>query len=1142
MKISRPRGIFPYKIPFKYDLKMKLTTLLLVVSLFTANANSYSQNTKITLHLDNVTVEELFSEIESLTDFRFLYNHLKVDFNQKVSVNAEKQSISDILETLFSDTNIYFNVRKKLIILKTRETQKKAVPVSSTDLDRTVLQTSVQGTITDQNGQPLPGASIVEKGTANGTQSDFDGNFTLTVADENATLVVSYIGFATTEVMINGQTTLNVSLDESAAGLDEVVVTALGIKRQRKSLTYSSQNVDLETIDEVRPTQNLVNGLQGKVAGLSILRTGNGVSGGSRVNLRGNRSIDGSSQPLYVIDGVPVGGDISDINPDDIATMNVLKGGNAAALYGSRANNGAIIITTKSGGTNRLSLDFGVTTTLETGKVLFDFQDQYGQGVGGTYYALDGSPLSGSLESWGQALDGSLVPHWSPDPSKQGVLLPYSSHPNRHANFMQTGSTTVYSLSASAGSEKSQLYFGYTNDSRKGIMPGNELKRNSISVKLNQKFIKDKLVLDAKMNYIRTDLDNELSTGGNFSNPWRQVYRIPTNISIQELKQFEYTAEDGSVLQNFWLPGSNGGANPYWVTNRNLSEQFTNRILSYASLTYNFTDKLSLMARSAFETSSTYQETRFYNDTYIIAQNGAYTTQNSHFYDWNTDFLLSYNDEISENLKYSLNVGGNNRQVNGRSVSTDNNGLSVPNVFALANALQPTFSESINRKEVQSLYAFGQTSFKDMVFLDLTYRNDWSSSLPEANRSFGYYSAGLGAVISDMFKFGDGFNYLKLRASYAEVGNDTGAFRLSRAAELQPGGLISLSPVLPNENLKAEKTVSQEVGFDARFFNSRVGLDFTYYKTNSTDQLFAQEVPLGSGVRSRFLNGADIQNNGIEMILTAKPVLTENFSWDLTLNFAKNNSEVVELAEGLDRLAISDGSFGIKNMQLTVGSKWGDFYSRGFVRDAQGRIIVAANGLPETTQGKSVVVSNFNPDWLGGVRNTLQYKGLSMSFLIDIRQGGSVISQSLAKLSADGLLERTVPGRDGTLVVGQNIFGTNGAVKADGSPNDIQVRSEDLWRALGKSEDPIGEPFVEDASNIRLRELSLGYSIPYGVLDKIGLSQGKISLVGSNLFFFSRKASFDPEISTSTGTNDEGYEYYSPPFTSSLGLNVKFGF
>ena len=1129
----------------KTGLKVKLTAFLLMVSLFQVQASSYGQRTKLSLDLEDAGIGQVFDEIEDVSEFRFLFESGRIDLDRKISIKVSERKITDVLAILFAGTDVDYKIRGRQIILTKKRlgaSLPKGDTIDSYTNGKTVLQQQVTGIVTDADGAPLPGANILEKGTTNGVQSGFDGNFSIGVSDENAVLVVSYIGFATREVPLNGRTDLDIALEESAAGLDEVVVTALGVKRQQKSLTYSTQNVDLETLDEIRPVQNLVNSLQGKVAGLSIVRTGNGVSGSSRVNLRGNRSIGGSSQPLYVVDGVPIGGDISDISPDDIASINVLKGGNAAALYGSRANNGAIIVTTKSGRAGRMSIDLNVTTTMETGKILFDYQNEYGQGVGGSYYDDDGNPLSGSLESWGQRLNGRLVPTWSPDPANQGKLIPYSANPDRLADFMQTGSTLVYNLAVRAGTEKSQVYFGYTNDNRKGIMPGNELKRHNVNLKLNQKLIDDKLVLDAKLNFIRTDLDNELSTGGNFENPWRHVYRIPNNIRIQDLKQFEYVAPDGNVRQNYWLPGANGGANPYWVANRNLTEQFTNRFLSYASLTYNFTKKLSLMARSAFETSATYEETRFYNDTYVIAQNGEYETLNTHFYDWNTDFLLSYNDKISESLKYNLNFGGNDRQVKGRSGNTVNNGLSIPNIFALSNALQPAFSEIINRKEIQSLYGFGQLGFKDAVFLDLTYRNDWSSTLPKANRSFGYYSAGLSAVISDLFNFGDGFNYLKLRGSFAEVGNDTDSFKLVRAAELRPGGLIYLSPTLPNEDLKAEKTVSREIGFDARFFNSRMGLDFTYYKTNSTDQLFAQDVPLGSGVRSRFLNGADIENRGIELILTGDLVRTENFKWNVTLNFSRNRSEVVKLAEGLDRLSIGNGSFGIRNLQLSVGSPWGDYYSRGFERDAKGRIIVDDEGLPETTSGKSVQVANFSPDWLGGARNTLSYKNLEMGFLIDIRQGGSVISASLASLASGGFLQRTIAGRDGTLVVGENIFGTEGAVKADGSPNDIQVTAEDLWKTLGKSEQPVGEAFVADASNVRLREFSLGYSLPSKITDKIAFKRAKVSLVGSNLFFFSRKAPFDPEVTTGTGSNEEGYEFFAPPFTRSLGINVKIGF
>lgn len=1125
---------------------MKVTLIQLVVSFFSIamayaidSAGQEVLDRKVTIEVEGAEFQNVLLMISKQAKVKFAYSPQVIKNEKPVTLSLQDEKLADVLSTLLGSSYSYRIVGNQIVL--TPQNQPLEIPDGTTPKSAPYVYT-ITGKVSDGIGDPLPGVNVLVKATTMGTTTDADGLYKIESSTGDVILVFSFIGFATQEVQVNNRSVVDVTMIEDSQSLNEVVVTALGIKRERKSLTYSSQNVDLETLDEVRPAQNLVNGLQGKVAGLSIVRTGNGVSGSSRVNLRGNRSIDGSSQPLYVVDGVPIGGDISDLSPDDVATINVLKGGNAAALYGSRANNGAIIITTKSGGTERLSIDFNATASVETGKLLFDFQDQYGQGVGGSYYAEDGTPLSGSLETWGQRLDGSLVPHWSPDPDKSGVLLPYSSNSNRHNDFMETGSTNVYTLTARAGSEKSQLYFGYTHDSRKGIMPGNELKRNNLSLKINQKFLKNKLVLDAKINYIRTDLDNELATGGNFENPWRHVYRIPNNIRVQDLKEFEYTAPDGSVRQNYWLPGSNGGSNPYWVARRNLTEQFTNRILSYGSLTYNFTEKLSLMARSAFETSSSYKETRFYNDTYIIAQNGEYRVDNAQNYDWNSDFLLSYNDKISDDWKYSINAGGNVRKVDGHTVGTVNNGLSVPNIFALANALQPSFSEGLVRKEVQSLYAFGQGSYKDMVFLDLTYRNDWSSTLPPANRSFGYFSAGVSAVISDMLEFGRGFSYLKVRGSIAEVGNDTGPFKLGRAGELRPGGLIYLAPVLPNEDLKAEKTISSEVGVDARFFEGKLGLDISLYKTNTTDQLFAQDVPLGSGVRSRFLNGADVENRGIEMILTANPVTTDNFSWNLTLNFSKNQSEIKKLAEGLDRLTIGNGSFGIRNMQLTVGSKWGDYYSRGFERDDQGRIIVADNGLPETTAGKSVKVSNFNPDWLGGIRNTLQYKNIQVTFLVDIRQGGSVISASLASLASGGFLESTVAGRDGTLVVGRNIFGTEGAVKADGTPNDIQVSAEDLWKSLGKSEQPVGEAFVEDASNIRMREFALAYVLPTKMLNSIGLKNGKISFVGSNLFFFSRKASFDPEVTTGTDSNEEGYEFFAPPLTRSIGVNLKLGF
>lgn len=990
----------------------------------------------------------------------------------------------------------------------------------------------VSGTVTDSSdGSPLPGVSILVQGTTNGTQTDFDGNYTMSV-NTGDVLVFSFVGMGTQTITVGASNSINVQMREDASQLEEVVVTALGVKRQKKSLTYATQQVETAGIDEARPQQNLVNSLSGRVAGLSIQRSGNGVSGASKVLLRGNRSIAGSSQPLYIVDGVPLGGDISDLSPDDIASINVLKGANAAALYGARANNGAIIITTKSGSEDRVSVDLNTTLTTETGNILFDYQNQFGQGSGGTY-----NPAS--LGSWGPALDGSLVANWSPSPDITADI-PYAPQPDNVDDFMQTGFSIANNISIRSGSERNQTFFGYTNENRKGIVPGNELKRHNISLKVDNKLIEDKLILSARINYIRTAIDNQLDTGEAFSNPWRHAYRLPRNIRTQDVEVFQYIDAGGNVRQNYWDPGNNGGANPYWTINKNLKEIISNRVIGFASLTYNFTEDLSLLVRTAADQGSETREDRLHNDSYIIADNGNYSTQNSTGLEWNSDFLLSFTKDINEDFAFNINAGGNHRQANDKFVSTNNGGLNAANIFAISNASNLTASQDINRKKVNSLYAFGQVSYSDAVFLDLTYRSDWSSTLPLDNNRFDYYSAGVSAVISDLTTLPDFFSYLKLRGSYAEVGNDTDPFRLTRIASLQPGGFIQLGTVLPNPDLKPERTKSTEFGFDARFLDSRLGLDFTYYKTNSIDQLFGQQVPTGSGVATRFINGADIQNKGVELILTANPVRTADFNWNITVNFTKNDSEVLKLAEGLETLSFGGDFF--RRFELNVGDPWGNIYSRGFARNDQGQVLVAADGTPEITSGQDVLIGNFNPDWLGGINNNFSYRNFSFGFLIDIRQGGTVGSFTNAILASDGALTKTLQGRDGSLVFGENIFSGLDVVQADGSPNNLQVAAEQFWAKVGGRNSPVGEAFVEDASNIRMREVTLGYALSQGILSRTPFKHAKISLVGRNLFFISNKASIDPEVITNTATSADGFESFAPPATRSLGLNLKIGF
>ncbi len=999
----------------------------------------------------------------------------------------------------------------------------------------------VSGTVSDENG-PLPGATVLVKGTSTGTTTDFDGNYSINEIGSDAKLVVSFIGYVTQEVAVASKSVVNITLVEDSSELDEVVVTALGIKRQKRSLTYATQKVSTEEISKARPL-NVVNSLSGKVAGISVTRSGSGVAGSSKVVLRGSRSISGGSQPIYVIDGVVVGNGIENISPDDIESIDVLRGPNAAALYGSRANNGAIVVTTKSGQNigKKFAINISSTITGETVNILTDYQNEFGQGVDGVYSA-------NTTNSWGPKMDGQSVAHWSNDSNFGSTQYNFSPQPDNVKDFFQTGFNLASNVSISTNNEKTSTYFSYTNTKAVGIVTNNELKGHNFSVRVSSK-IADKLTIDGKLNYIQQTIDNELDQGESFSNPIRHALRLPRNISTQDAQIFEYKDPTGGTLQHYWKPHDNGGANPYWTINRNLSELVKDRILASASLSYELTPELTAQVRASIDKLNASKETRWYNDSYIIADNGDYFTRNGQGQEFSGDLLLSYKKEINDDWNFNINAGANYNQIDVKTVNTRNNGLNVANLFAVNNAVGISVTQTVFPKIVNSIYGFGQVSYKNAVFLDVTGRNDWSSTLPSANRSYFYPSIGLTAVLSDLVKLPEVISFAKIRASWAQVGSDTDPFRLDRAANLGLGGangVVEISPIKPVEDLKPEKTVSTEIGLDLRFLENRIGLDFTYYKSNTTDQLFATPVPSPSGASSVFQNGANIQNTGVEIILNLVPIRTEDFTWDLDFNFAKNTSEVLEIAEGFNSIELPGRDF-LRRYKIEVGSPFGNVYSRGYQRDTQGRVIVGANGIPLVTPGFSVQVANFNPDWLGGIRNSFNYKNFNLSFLIDIRQGGSVVSFSNAVLAADGATSATLVGRDGTAVFGQNVFGNETAVKEDGTPNDIQVDSQVLWQALGGRNAPVGEAFVRDASNVRLRELVFGYSIPQAILEKSPFETASISIVGRNLFFFSNKAGdIDPEVTTGittrSGNEADGFESFSPPPTRSFGVNIKFGF
>jgi len=985
-------------------------------------------------------------------------------------------------------------------------------------------QRNVSGAVTDDQGVPLPGATVIVQETNSGTTTDFDGNYTIS-AEDGQTLIISYVGYTSQQITVSNSSSYDVALQLGNA-LDEVVVTSLGIKRQKRELTYATQNVDSEGIDESRPNGNLVNSLQGKVAGISIQTTSQGVSSASKVVLRGNRSIAGSSQPLYIVDGVPLGGDITDLSPDDIASISVLRGSNAAAIYGARANNGAIIITTKSGEAGAFSVNVNSTLTMETANILFDYQNEYGQGSGGVFSSF-------STDSWGPKLGGAQE-HWSFSPNIAGAI-PYAANPDNVMDFFNSGMSLANNISVTSGSEKMSTYFGYTNDIRTGIVPGNELERHNINLKIDNNMLDGKLKLSSRVNYIKSTIDNQLAQWESFDNPLRHAYRLPRNIRTQDAEVFEFVDSSGNVKQNYWKPNDNGGANPYWTINRNLNEVLTDRVLGYTSLTYQINDDLSLLVRSSIDNTNFTRESKFYNDSYIIADNGNYQTSNTRSLEWNNDFLLTFDKDLSDDLSLNLNIGGNNRVNKSKGVNTNNGGLNAPNIFALSNAQNLTASQFISEREVNSLYGFGNLGYKNALFVDLTYRSDWSSTLPVENNRYDYYSAGLSAIISDFITMPSFIDFLKLRGSLAEVGNDTNPYSLERLANLESGGFISLQTTAPASDLRPEKTTSFELGFDTTFFNQRVNLDFTYYKSNSIDQLFRQDVPQASGVTSKFINGGDIQNEGIEAVLSVGLLTNTDFKWDVTFNYAANRSEVIRLAEGLESLSYG-GDF-MRRYQLDVGMPWGSIYSRGFERDAQGRVLMNANGTPVITSGQSVNIGNFNPDWLGGILNSFSYKNFNFRFLIDIRQGGEVVSFTKTILASDGLLAETAIGRQGGIR-----FGTDVYTNETPASSPTAVDPETFWTSIGGRNSPAGEAFVEDASNIRLREMSLSYGFGQSSLQNTPFENIKLSLVGRNLFFLSNNASIDPEAIHGTATANDGYEAFSLPTTRSIGLNLKLGF
>ncbi|MCP9237106.1 SusC/RagA family TonB-linked outer membrane protein [Lewinella sp. JB7] len=988
---------------------------------------------------------------------------------------------------------------------------------------------TVSGRVLDnEDGLPLIGATVAEQGTANGTVTDIDGNFSLTLTQVPATIMVTYIGYASREVRVDGdQSDLLFRLSEGA-NLDEVVVTALGIERSTKNITYAVQELDG---DQVRTTRdpNFANTLNGKVAGLVVTTGAGGPGGAARIVLRGNRSISGSNNALVVVDGVPidnstrgqVGNDfggynnidgVSNINPYDIESVSFLKGGAAAALYGSRGANGVMLITTKSGSEGRIRVDVNSGVSFESPSLLPEFQNTYGQGNGG----VSNETASGS---WGGAT---------------------TTYPDNVEDFFRTGVSLDNSISLSGGTEQTQAYFSYTNNRNQGIISNNELNRNTFNLRLQQK-IGNKIHGDFKATIVDQSIDNKVKVGEE-SGIVQNLYKIPRSVDLANYEDFQ--DEDGNP--RYWTTSSIY-TNPYWTLNRTLNDDNRDRRMFLGSLTYDVTDKIKLTGRASLDRSNDLLTFRFYDRTLLFAgPGGTYQEGSGYFQENNFDLFLNGYQDINEDFRVDFLVGTALNQRESKYTFVNANGLLVPNKFSTDFGINVSTNSTVSQREYQSVFGTASMTFRNYLVLDASARNDWSSTLP-APHSFFYPSVGLSLIVTDMLRLPEFFSFAKLRGTLSEVGNDADPYRLLNTYSVQQGGtngFIAQDATRNIPDLKPEITRSLEFGADVRVLRGRLGVDFTWYKTNSFNQLFLVPLPAPTGFSDQYINAGDVQNKGVELTIQARVIEQENFGYRSTVNFARNVNTIVELSERTKRVFLGGGFGRTAGPLVEEGGRYGDLYGEGWARDDQGRFIVDDMGLPVGSGGGETLIGNFNPDYTIGWNNNFDFLGFNVSFLIDGRFGGVMVSGTDANLAFDGTADYTAAFREGGLVLP--------GVTEDGTPNNVAITAEQLWTRVSGGRYSFGEFFAYDATNVRVREVSVGYSIP--LPENLRIRTARVSLTGRNLLFLyrgkalldipgipERTMNFDPDIQLGAG-NYQGVEYGSLPSTRTIGVNLQLGF
>lgn len=1037
----------------------------------------------------------------------------------------------------------------------------------------------VSGSIVDDEGVPLVGVTVLEKGTSNGTISDIDGNYSLSVADDADMLVFSFVGYETVEMAIDGRSTVDVVMASGGIELEGVVVTALGITRSKEALSYSISDVSGDEVSN-KAEADVVRALNGKVAGVNISQSGGAAGSSTNIVIRGNNSATGNNQPLFVVDGIPFDNSINnsanpaaaastysnralDLDPNDIASMTVLKGGAAAALYGSRASNGVIIITTHSGSGSRKGLEVELSNTISFENVarLPNYQNRYGQGnfTGGqatfSHVATEswGPEIGSGVLNGGLFEEGGVVKYTN----HLGNAVPYQAYPNNVADFYQTGFQRETSLQLRGGNETSGFAVTASNVGNEGFLPNTGIARTSIKVAGNTK-LENGITANASVTYVNNHQDGILSGGHNtLSSINRQTLFIPRSY---DLTGFDYIdpVSGSQLAYTFW-------DNPRWLVDEGPYDSDVDRIYGYVGLGYDINDWLNVSYKIG---NNTYTDRR----NQIIPRGsffgpGQIIDHDISFSELESNLILTGTREINSDIGLKFVVGHNYNQRKSEQDIYRGEGIIKRGIRRISNTqtIVNDFSFQSHRRLI-GVYADVGLSYKDYLFVNLTGRNDWSSTLPQGKNSFFYPSISSAFVFTEALDMGsDILSYGKLRVAFARIGNDANPYLLNTVNTINgsAGSLefpfngvsgTSVGNNFGNQDLRPEFTNEFEIGADIRLFNYRVGLDVAYYNKLTEDQIFSVAIPAASGYLTKTLNAGEISNKGIEIGLDLDIFKNKNgFSWNVYSTFAQNRSLVESLADGLDQIlpGYHNGSYG--NV-LRVGYPYGAIEGEVQNRTADGQLLVnPLTGLPSKAV-ELEIVGDPNPDFQVGISNNISYKNLSLGFLVDWKQGGDMLCLSCGYLRGFGITEETATDRNRSFILPGVLADPSDPTKPmlteSGAtiPNDVQISPQSFWSAAVSGSHAnqyrfSAESYIYDATVYRLRELSIGYKLPDSILDNIPIGSASVTLVGRNLWFWAPNLPhLDPEVSTYGAGNVQGVEQYAPPTVKNLGVNVRLTF